>query len=847
MMIKMLFFQIYPKSTHIFSLRIFEGRKSPEGITFCLSKKIYAQDIKKHFPEHADLLISLQWKMQKGKGVSFDTMYMQELILSEEVLAGVLRKLSNTNSICYGKKLVQINIFYDLECFFRKEQEDKDTIVLSSICKNGPHTFSLHKCLCIHPRFCIYQNTLSFFKEDIERKWTPYFKDENIILHGREKKRFIEDFGDKILEKHTKECEPIPVVILQDSKGMFANLYGDYEGTLVNIFDENTPCVRQKKQEELLLLDMQDAGYEIKKIGKASFYCSQPNVYNAIELLVGIGWQVLNKDRKKIVLEQSCSIKIMEEKQNLQLKGKITFSNGQSIDLQKTFSSLQRGDSLLEVGSSVGLINPYILKKKIAPFVEKNQSFLPTTEIGLLSNASLECLDPKLDVWKRFISGDKKLPKVEISSSFQGTLLPYQEIGYRWLVFLYENNFFALLADEMGLGKTIQVLAFFSYLRKFFPVLIVVPKSLLSNWIAECKRFLPDINLHTYYGTNRTICKSANSFILTTYGVLRQDVEKLSAQKFSCIVLDESTHIKNNNSQGHKAACQLSADFKICLNGTPIENCYEELIHQFHFLQPGFIKKKTPQEQIKKKITPFLLQRTKEEVEIDLPEKIEQVVWLTMDKKQKEAYTQLLSTYQKQFPDLSSVKEKKMHVFTAILRLRQFCLDPQLIDIESPSVKLIQLLEDLSQIAKKHKVLIFSQFVKVLQYIHNLLEEKELPILYLDGRTSISQRAEKINLFQNSIDPLTFLISTKAGGHGLNLQSADYVFLFDPWWNEAVEAQAIGRAHRIGRKNTLFIKKYLLSETIEEKIYQLQKTKTSAAQDFIPHNLLGEDLLYLLS
>jgi SNF2 family DNA or RNA helicase len=422
---------------------------------------------------------------------------------------------------------------------------------------------------------------------------------------------------------------------------------------------------------------------------------------------------------------------------------------------------------------------------------------------------------------------------------FQGELLMHQQKGLDWLLFLYRHRFSALLADEMGLGKTVQVLAFFSCLRTNLPVLIAAPTSLIYNWRSEMSRFLPSFPVYLHMGADRLSQVSdlkEHRFIITSYAILRLDEELLSQVEWEVIVLDESGAIKTAATQTARAAYGLKSRFRICLNGTPVENRSDELWSQFRFLLPHL----TP---TARTIKPFILRRKKDE--LDLPEKIEQTVWISMSDAQSALYDSYLKGVQTNL--LKKETLNRMEILEAILRLRQICVDPRLLGSKDPGEKLERVLADIEEaLFEKRKVLIYSQFTSALQLLSKQLS---CNFLYLDGTTAPAQRADLVRRFQEDPEASLFLLSLKAGGVGLNLTAADYVFLLDPWWNDAVENQAIDRAHRIGRKKSVMARRYLTVGTIEEKMLSLKEKKLTIAAALLDEEVswTEEDWLHLLS
>lgn len=429
----------------------------------------------------------------------------------------------------------------------------------------------------------------------------------------------------------------------------------------------------------------------------------------------------------------------------------------------------------------------------------------------------------------------------------------------------------------MGLGKTVQVLAFLSRIELKSPILIVMPTSLIFNWKKEIERFLPGFPFVIHHGLDRL--KSIEildkpQLILTTYTTARLDFSLLSQLSYECIILDEAQAIKNAHTQTSETVKKLNSSFRLSITGTPIENNLQELWSHFHFLIPDLFGTEDSFKaeilagssdsrffkRIKKKIRPFLLRRRKEDVAKDLPEKIEQTVWVEMSEGQRAIYDEFLSGVRRNLikkVDLDGVSKHRMEILEAIMRLRQICCHPLLVGSEnnhSPleSAKLDILIADLeTAISEGRKILIYSQFTSMLALIGKRLKENNWNYAYLDGGTQ--NREKVVNEFQENPAIPLFLISLKAGGIGLNLTAADYVFLYDPWWNNAIENQAIDRAHRIGRKETVIAKRYIMLESIEEKMMKLKVAKSSMAADLLDDENGGagsfnaDDLLYLLS
>jgi SNF2 family DNA or RNA helicase len=437
------------------------------------------------------------------------------------------------------------------------------------------------------------------------------------------------------------------------------------------------------------------------------------------------------------------------------------------------------------------------------------------------------------------------------------------------------------LADDMGLGKTLQTISFLQFVKEKYPgstQLVVCPTSLIFNWENEIQKFCPSIKFYTHYGLQRQFSKTTfDEFdvVLTTYGVIRNDIEELSQYLWQYIILDESQAIKNPDARVTRTILQLQAVNRIILSGTPVQNNTSDLYAQFNFLNPGLLgsreyfnrefanpidklgsKEKTVH--LKKLIHPFTLRRTKEQVAKDLPDKTITVLWCEMEAEQRKLYNQYRDGYRNKLLkkiDEQGISKSGMDVLEGLLRLRQICDHPALVtkseEEETSSVKIEELTREIQENAGDHKLLIFSQFTEMLQLIKKQFEKEGITFCYLDGSTPMKQRQEEVTRFQEDESVKAFLISLKAGGVGLNLTVADYVYIVDPWWNPAAEQQAIDRAHRIGQKRKVFAYKMICKDTVEEKILRLQERKKMLADDLIQEdsgfvkNLSREDVEFL--
>lgn len=454
----------------------------------------------------------------------------------------------------------------------------------------------------------------------------------------------------------------------------------------------------------------------------------------------------------------------------------------------------------------------------------------------------------------------KSIANIPAPEELQATLRPYQLYGLSWLNFLDDLNFGGCLADDMGLGKTIQVIAFILQLRKKHGVqthLLVLPTSLIHNWNDELQKFAPSVKLLIHHGPDRA--KTTEGFdghevIITTYNILTSDIGFLRKYNFSCVFLDESQNIKNTTSQRYKAARLLNSRNRIVITGTPLENNTFDLYAQLSFACPGLLGNKTyfrhtyavPIDKFKdrrsagalhEKVSPFILRRTKKEVATELPEKTEITLHCEMGPEQRKVY----DAYEREFREYISAHDEEeidknpMHVLRGITRLRQICNSPALIGENNtggePPAKIRMLMEQVRSISDNHKILIFSQFVSMLELIGQEMHRENVPFVKLTGNTK--NRGEVVSQFQNDEKIRVFLISLKAGGTGLNLTAADYVFLVDPWWNPAVENQAIDRVYRIGQEKHVIAARLICPDTVEEKIRIMQEGKSELADKLI--------------
>lgn len=472
---------------------------------------------------------------------------------------------------------------------------------------------------------------------------------------------------------------------------------------------------------------------------------------------------------------------------------------------------------------------------------------------------------------------------IQAPENLKAILRPYQIVGFQWLMFLKEAGWGGILADDMGLGKTVQTLSWLAHYKNENPkakFLVVCPTTLTYNWEKEIQKFTPDFNALIHHGpkrANKVEAFEKVDIIITSYGTIRSDIKMFVDIEFDYVVLDESQAIKNPKSLATKAAQLLNAKYRLALSGTPIQNNTFDLYAQMNFLNPGMLgtrdfflnefampidkfQEKEAKEQLKKLVYPFMLRRTKDQVAKDLPEKTETVLYCEMGKDQRKIYEAYRSNYQSKILgmiDEQGMQKSQFHILQGLTRLRQICDSPAIINdaekFENHSVKLEELVRELTENTGEHKALVFSQFLGMLALIRAELTAKGIPFVYFDGSTTNAEREKAIVEFQENTECKVFLISLKAGGVGLNLTAADYVYIVDPWWNPAVEQQAIDRTHRIGQTKAVFAYRFICKDTIEEKMLLLQERKRLLAEDLISDDsaimkrLTREDIAYLFS
>lgn len=545
----------------------------------------------------------------------------------------------------------------------------------------------------------------------------------------------------------------------------------------------------------------------------------------------------------------------------------------ESLTISNLEEQLQPGKRYLKLSDGTNIYFGEELVQRLSQFLrlinqqssKGKEKFRPASFLlvdELIKLADTVETDQGFQQWVQHYQQFDHIQPVKLTNTFKGVLRDYQKTGLDWLAFLNQFRLGGILADDMGLGKTIQVIALLSYLKQknqlTKPSLIVVPLTVLFNWESELKRFAPGLSVLVYQGQKAEREKLLKQFskvqvVLVSYGILLQDQSMLQNVEWEYVVVDESQKIKNPQTKTYQTVEGLKSAYRLCLTGTPIENSVTDLWSQFNFLNPGMLgtlkqfearfgKNGFVQENnhrlLQRIIHPFILRRRKEEVLEELPARTDITQLVEMTDTQRELYNLSLQNYREQiFSQLESngLSKTRLKILEALTHLRQLACHPAIFDssIEAmDSGKMILLEEMLEELIQEdHKVLVFSQFVRFLHIIQKILDEKQWTYSYLDGTTR--DRKSVINKFQEDPEVKVFLISLKAGGLGLNLTAADYVIHMDPWWNPAVEEQATDRAHRIGQKNKVFVYKYIVKNTVEEKVLRLQEDKKKLSNTII--------------
>ncbi|MEP3478072.1 MAG: SNF2-related protein [Fuerstiella sp.] len=690
-----------------------------------------------------------------------------------------------------------------------------------------------------------------------------------------------------------------PNVAKWRSDSLTAEVLFDYMGTSVHgrnarwavVQREHNRCVIRDRDFEHSCWDrLRELGFRKRLNGAATnadVEIPRRELGRAVRELVEAEWEVF-ADGNQVRQAGSMKFRVESHIDWFDVNAEVDFE-GRSVAFPELLQALERGDSTVRLDDgSLGILPDEWLEQigmisGLGTLDEDNLRFSNSQAAlldALLSSQEDVEFDDKFEAMRERFRNFSGIDAIDPPDTFKGELRDYQRDGLSWMSFLNSFNFGGCLADDMGLGKTVQFIAMLLQHRslgeKAGPTMIVVPRSLIFNWKNECNRFAPHFKVMEYLGVDRAALRDdfpKADVILTTYGTVRRDIAILKDFQFDYVVLDEAQTIKNPSSQIARASRLLRAKHRLALSGTPIENNAGDLWSIFEFLNPGMLGRSAafrshvsdPDSDDSRKVVarglrPFILRRTKKEVAAELPDRLEETIYCEMTDDQQKLYDELRQHYRESLLGVvqeEGIGKSKMHVLEALLRLRQAACHPALLnrgEEEEAYAKLEFLIPHLKElVAENHKSLVFSQFTGMLSIVRQHLDAAGIEYEYLDGQTR--DREARVKAFQENDDCRVFLISLKAGGLGLNLTAAEYVFLLDPWWNPAVEAQAIDRAHRVGQTQTVFAYRMICRGTVEEKIAELQKKKRDLAdaildggdQTSILKDLSVEDLELLLS
>lgn len=802
------------------------------------------------------------------------------LLISASKTFVCLKTIAALGRLYFNKIKLVPDFFSEVNLFFQIEEKEGKYCILPFYGKEEALQPLLESDFIFpgNPNWFIKGMLLKTLNPDLESKWVKQVKKGELFLQNKEELQNLideanedEGFAPKVLlnfnEKEEGE-ERLPKLKLKDRFGTQAEI--TFKA------GSKTLCYLEMAKEDKGTLtyyekDLIEAGYEKNRAMEGVFSASTEKAKSAIYFLIECGWQIFDYLDREILLSSKNDLHLTYEKEALFLKGSLSFKD-QEIDLREAYQAVKKDDYFIPLSKDkVGLL-PKEAYKPLKEAIRIGQDLgskgirLEKAEIlneKVLSAFDQTGMDNQIKTLKSNLANFEDITETKPGTSFKGTLRHYQQLGLNWLFFLKQYGLGGLLADDMGLGKTVQVIALLSLIKEEGKHLIVVPTSLLFNWQRELEKFLKDACLYCHSGKDRfnELDPDKNEIILTSYALLREDLEFFQNYSYSSLILDEAQNIKNAKTKTASAIFSLRSDFRIAITGTPVENRIEELFSIFQFLMPSFATEKIKSNLIeesfegagsstRKKFKPFILRRTKDEVREELPEKIEQTVFLEMEKEEALGYERLFCQEKDFLKELLEGEEKvpTMQIFELILRLRQYACHPLLVSSLldetqqiKESVKFNRLIEEIQEIRNEgRKVLVFSQFTKVLDLISNALKEEKISFSRLDGSQNIKEREANIKKFKENSEISPFLISLSAGGVGLNLPEADTVILYEPWWNEAKERQAIDRAHRIGRKNAVLAKRYIYKNTIEEKMMLLKEKKTKLSNFILDEDFNGE-------
>lgn len=663
-------------------------------------------------------------------------------------------------------------------------------------------------------------------------------------------------------EEFTYEIVPLLYIDIY-SHNYKANLFFDYGRSLVKFEDKKDKNVfdtvyRNYKFERDTIIYLKECHW--KEFDDEGFVYYGSDIAADMQLLINNGIRLFTNEKKKISLIDTFNVNIKSGIDWFELQGNLK-AGDICINLNEFIDFSKKKEDWTEYNGQI-IFKPVGVKKIIATNIVDNGNKLLIKKKDILG--ALELVDffagkspsQHNNVLFQYDSVD-----LDLSPKLMNTLRNYQKVGVKWLISLYKNGYGGCLADDMGLGKTIQIIAYLSDgSTKHTNALIVVPKTLIENWKREFSKFAPDIATYVYHGIDRNIVEvKKHRIIITTYGTLVNDIDKLIKCEFNHLIIDEAQNVKNFMSKAYKSISLIHANARIIITGTPLENNVKEFWDLMRLVNPtrlsykiisngldneGVLKK------IKKLTSPFLLRRYKREVLEDLPDREEQIIYCNLGESQQKLYDNLFKSIQHEINRKSKRFEIKSNsiILQGLMYLQEICCHPKLLPIEyningcAESAKLEQLKSMLMELyAAGHKVIVFSRFTRMLRLIVKEIITNNFKVFYLDGETV--NRQNVVDKFEKSPEGI-FLISLKAGGVGLNLVSSDTAIIYDPWWNPAIEKQAEDRIYRIGQKNKVTIYKLIAANTIEEKIQKLQETKRKLFDELIEGHSVPKNITF---
>lgn len=739
-------------------------------------------------------------------------------------------------------------------------------------------------------------------------KW-PEFLEREVLPFAR---KYKVDF-DKSLMTELFNGEPEIKLQLQEKNEylVFTPVFL-YQGYEVKYTDKETIFLPENGKIKMIKRDLEKERDFVKKLGSLhSNFINTENSFNLVlkgtEVLRNnwfflfvdamkefqvpvIGFEVLKNYRFNTAKPQT-RIQISNGVDWFDAKVEIIFGD-QKVSIEEIKRALNNKQQIVQLNDGTLGILPDEWLKKYSLLFRVGEGKTDQLRLSKYHLSVIDELYNNIDETEVMIKLEEKyerlrsfnrINEVDPPKQLAEVLRPYQVAGYHWLNYLTEVGWGGILADDMGLGKTIQALSSLQLYRdknESMTAIVVCPTTLMFNWENEIKKFTPKLTYRIHHGGERIRDKKIfeeHDVVITTYGTLRSDIKFMLETNFDYIVLDESQAIKNPQSKVTKAACLLNAKNRLCMSGTPLQNNTFDIYAQMNFLNPGMLGSveyfrnefATPidkfgerehKEHLKKLLFPFILRRTKEQVAKDLPEKTETILFCEMEEEQRNIYDAYRNDYRDKILGVikeQGIQKSQLTILQGLMKLRQICDSPAIMNeteqMPNVSVKLDELSREITENIGNHKALVFSQFLGMLGLIREKLTELGVKFEYFDGSTSAVDREKAIQSFQKNDEVRVFLISLKAGGVGLNLTAADYVYIVDPWWNPAVEQQAIDRTHRIGQTKNIFAYRMICKDTIEDKILQLQDKKRALAKDLVSDDdgfvktLTREDVEYLFS